>query len=199
MRKTWIYGLVLGATIAAALSTPVFAEEKDKEAAVRSLPGYVDFSALDAMGQEAKVEVNLRDPMLGLVSKFVGNDEPDLRSLLASLKLVRVRVYNITPETAKQLMEAGSTTAAKLDKQGWERVVRVRDEGEHVDVYFKPSSKAEWIDGVLVIALGDDDNEAAFVNIVGTIRPEDVARISDELNIEGLDRVRVENKTRVKN
>jgi len=133
--------------------------------------------------------------MLGLVSKFIGEDEPELRSLLASLKLVRVRVYAITAESESRLLDAGSKTARTLDKQGWERVVRVRDEGDNVDVYFKPSSQAEWIDGALVIAFGEDD-EAVFVNIVGTIKPEDVSRLSEHMDIDGLDRVRVETRTR---
>ncbi|HEU4364289.1 MAG TPA: DUF4252 domain-containing protein [Candidatus Krumholzibacteria bacterium] len=174
------------------------AEEKtsqDREAALRSQPGYVDFSMLDKLGQEAKVEVNLRDPMLGLVGKFIGEDDPELKDLLAGLKLVRVRVYAVTPETIEKLLAAGSEASLRLDRDGWERIVRVRDEGEHVDVYFKPSRNTEWIEGVLVIAVGEDD-EAAFVNIVGTIRPEDVSRIGDHLDIDGMDKVRIEKKIR---
>ncbi len=168
-------------------------DEKDRDAAMRSHPGYVDFSLLDRLGQEPKVEVNLRDPMLGLVGKFIGEEDPELKNLLASLKLVRVRVYTVTPGNVKGLLAAGSETSKRLDRDGWERVVRVREEEELVDVYFKPAKNAEWIEGVLVIAVGEDD-EAAFVNIVGTIRPEDVARIGEHLDIEGMDRVRIEKK-----
>jgi hypothetical protein len=168
---------------------------KDKEAALKSEPGYVDFSMLDRLGQEAKVEVNLRDPMLGLVSKFISEDDPELRDLIAGLKLVRVRVYDAAAAGMDKLLAAGSEATRQLDADGWERIVRVREDGEHVDVYFKPSKNAEWIEGVLVIALEAGD-EAAFVNIVGTIRPEDVARLGDHMDIDGLDRVRVEKKIR---
>jgi hypothetical protein len=197
MRKT-LHTVLVAAALLAAASLAGAADDKaagNKEAALRAQPGYVDFSMLDKLGEEAKVEVNLRDPMLGLVGKFISEEDPELRDLISNLKLVRVRVYRITPETIERLFAVGSETATRLDKEGWERIVRVRDEGEHVDVYFKPSSNAEWIDGVLVIALGDDD-EAAFVNIVGTIRPEDVSRIGDHLEIEGMNRVRVEQKVR---
>ncbi|HEX5133468.1 MAG TPA: DUF4252 domain-containing protein [Candidatus Krumholzibacteria bacterium] len=185
------FALVL---LLAAAASPVIAAE-DKEAALRTEPGYVDFTALDKLGQDAKVEVNLRNPMLGLVGKFIGEDDPELKSLIASLKLVRVRVYAVTPETITKLLAAGSDTAKHLDASGWERIVRVREDNQHVDVYFRPSKNAEWIDGVLVIAVGDDD-EAAFVNIVGTIRPEDVAKIGDHLDIDGLDKIQVESKIR---
>lgn len=188
-----MHSVFIAAALAAAASVAVGAAEKgtkDKEAAIRSQPGYVDLSVLDKLGQEAKIEVNLRDPMLSLVGKFIGEDDPELKDLIAGLKLVRVRVYTITPETVEKLLAVGSETSLRLDRDGWERIVRVRDEGEHVDVYFKPSSNTEWIEGVLVISVGED-NEAAFVNIVGTIRPEDVARIGDHLDIDGMDKVRI--------
>jgi hypothetical protein len=172
----------------------------DDSASFKSLPGYVDFAPLEKITQEAKVEVNLKSPMLGLVSKFVGHDDPELRDMLANLKLVRVRVYDLTPEIEKQFLSAGSETTTRLDKNGWERVVRVREDNERVDIYFKPSSKSEWIEGVLIIAV---DEEAAFINIVGTIRPEDVARIGQHFDIGGINhsdgtRIRVESKQKTK-
>lgn len=197
MRNT-LHTVIIAAALLGAVTLPAGAQKKaapqDKEAALRAQPGYVDFSMLDKLGQEAKVEVNLRDPMLGLVGKFISEDDAELRDLIKSLKLVRVRVYNITRANMESLMALGSETAAKLDKDGWERIVRVRDEEDHVDVYFKPSGNAEWIDGVLVIAMGDDD-EAAFVNIVGTIRPEDVAKIGDHFDVDGMDKIKIESKS----
>ena len=164
------------------------------------MPGYVDFAPLEKITQEAKVEVNLKSPMLGLVSKFMGQEDPELRAMLANLKLVRVRVYDLTPEIEKEFLAAGSETTKRLDKAGWERVVRVREDGDRVDVYFKPSAKAEWIEGVLIIAV---DSEAAFVNIVGQIRPEDVGKIGEHFDIDGIDsgdgtRIKVESKTKTK-
>lgn len=192
--------VALAVLAAALLASTAHADADDK--AFASMPGYVDFAALAKIPDEAKVEVNLKSPMLGLVSKFVGHDDPDLRDMLANLKLVRVRVYDITPEIEKAFISAGSETTSRLDKNGWERIVRVRDDGERVDVYFKPSTKAEWIEGVLIIAL---DNEAAFINIVGQIRPEDVGRIGEHFDIDefGVDakgdtKIKVESKQKIK-
>jgi hypothetical protein len=182
------------------LAGAAHADADDKSFA--SMPGYVDFAALAKIGEEAKVEVNLKSPMLGLVSKFVGDDDPELREMLANLTLVRVRVYNLTPAIEKEFLTAGTETIRRLDKSGWERIVRVRDEGEHVDIYFKPSSNAEWIEGVLIIAV---DNEAVFVNIVGQIRPEDVGRIGEHFDIDefGVDskgdtKIKIESKQKTK-
>lgn len=157
------------------------ADADDKSFA--SLPGYVDFAAFEQISDEAKVEVNLKSPMLGFVAKFAGDEDPELRDMLANLKLVRVRIYDLTPELEREFLSAGSATTTRLDQSGWERIVRVREDNERVDIYFKPSSNAEWIDGVLIIAV---DDEAAFVNIVGTIRPEDVGRIGEHFDIDDI-------------
>lgn len=167
-----------------------------------SMPGYVDFAPFDKIGDDAKVEVNLKGPMLGLLSKFAAYDDPELGDILSNLKLVRVRVYDLTPEIAKEFLSAGSATTTRLDKNGWERSVRVRDENERVDIYFKPSGNAEWIDGVLIIAV---DEEATFVNIVGTIRPEDVSRLSEHFDIGDIEidsddgtKIKVESKSKAR-
>jgi hypothetical protein len=195
--------VALGLAAALSIASLAHADAADKakaaEKEIASLPGYVDFAPLERITQEAKVEVNLRNPMLSLVSKMVGHEEPELREMLANLKLVRVRVYELTPYVEQEFISAGSETTTRLDKAGWERVARVRDRDERVDIYFKPSSNAEFIDGVLVIAL---DDEATFVNIVGTIRPEDVGRISEHFDIgvdsDGDAKIKVESKIKTK-
>jgi hypothetical protein len=194
--------IALALVVALSIAGPgaVRAEADADDKAFASMPGYVDFAPLDKITQEAKVEVNLKSPMLGLVSKFMGDEDAELRDVFANLKLVRVRVYDLTPEIEKEFLAAGSETTKRLDKEGWERIVRVREDGDRVDVYFKPSAKAEWIDGVLIIAV---DEEAAFINIVGQIRPEDVGKIGAHFDIDGINsgdgtRIKVESKTKTK-
>jgi hypothetical protein len=159
----------------------------ETEAELKKMPGYVEFAALSILeGQEAKVEVYLKDPMLNLVAKFVKEEDPELFDVLKKLKLVRVQIFDVTPELAGEISKATSTTAKQLDDKGWERIVRVRDEDEHVDVYLKPSADYEILEGIVVMVVGEDD-EAIFVNIVGTIDPADIDKLGTHFDIDGLE------------
>lgn len=167
------------------LASPVLADADKDE--YKKHPGYVDFEALaDLNDEEAKVEVYLREPLIKLISSFMKEEDPELFDILRKLKLVRVQVFDVDSKTAQRFSEKSSATAKRLDSKGWERIVRVREDGEHIDVYLKPSEDYEWIQGIVIMVIGNDD-EAVFVNIVGDIRPEDISRLGEHFDIDELD------------
>ena len=72
-------------------------------------------------------------------------------------------------------------------KQGWERVVTVRQKDDDVVVYLKTRGD-EAVEGI-VVTLIEHNSEAVLVNIVGDLRPEKIAVIGERLNIEPLKKV----------
>jgi hypothetical protein len=175
-------------------ATTAVAKDRKKTSDYTKHPGYVDFDALEIFGDvEPKIEVYLREQMLALVAKFLENEDPELYDLLMKLKLVRVQVFDIDHDMAGKFENQSAKTVKVLDKEGWERVVRVREDDESVFVYIKPSENYEWIQGVVVLAM-EDYEEAVFVNIVGDIKPEDVHRLGEHFDVEELDSIRYEVK-----
>ncbi len=177
-------GIVLAVALGClVLAAPALA---DTDAELKKMPGYVEFNALTTFkGQEAKLEVYLKDPMLELVSRFVKGDDPELYAILAELKLVRVLVFDVTAEQAREVANVSSDTAKELDRKGWERIVRVREDNERIDVYLKPSKNYELIEGIVIMVV-DDEDEAIFVNIVGNIHPDDIGKLGEHFDIDGL-------------
>ncbi len=188
MRIRTIITSVLCVFLVLAVSTA--ADAKKKKTDYTKHPGYVDFQSLDAFAKEAKIEVNLNHNMIKLISGFLKEEDPDLYDMMINLQLVRIQVFARTSRIEETFSALAAQTAEALDKKDWERIVRVSEDDEEIYVYVKPSEDYEWIQGLVVLAMEDD--EAVFVNIVGDIKPEDVSRIGTHFNVEELDSIRYE-------
>ena len=175
-----------------AVAATAAAKDKKKAQDYTKHPGYVDFNALEIFGdQEPTIEVYLRKPILDLLRKFFKDEDPELYHIFGRLQLVRVQVFDVTHDLAVKFDAQSAKTVKELDKRGWERVVRVNDEGQRVFVYLKPSDDYEWIQGIVVIAV-EDMEEAVFVNIVGDIHPDDISRLGGHFGVDELDSIRYE-------
>jgi len=192
-------GRNIAALLGAAVVLAAVAAGAQTKEAIEKHPGYVDFSGAKLFeGKEAKVEVYLREPLINLVSGFVKHEDEELYDVLSRLKLVRVLVYDADAISDDQFLAATRETAQRLDKAGWERIVRVREDDERADIYVKASKDYSVIEGIVVMA-HDDDDEVVFVNIVGSINPEEIGRLGQHFDIEGLDSVHIESKHKTRN
>lgn len=152
---------------------------------VQNHPGYVDFSILQFLsGQAAKVEVNLKSPLLAMMAQLIRTEDTETAALVSQLQRVTVQVFPTEEHDINQIADAMALTADELDNRAWDRVVRVRDNSDHVDVYFKLSDDATLIHGITIMAAGA--HETVFVNIVGDIDADDIAALGQRFNIEHL-------------
>lgn len=154
----------------------------------KSEPGYVEFGNLSQFDSgDRVVEVMIDEKYLKMVSKFTGDDEPELSTLISGLKLIKVNTFGITEENRKGLKSKMDDVAKKLQNSNWDMLVKVRDKKENVNV-FVHSPDGEVINGLVVLAFQDDD-EAVFVNIVGNIDMNEIGKLTKKFDIPGLDEI----------
>lgn len=160
-------------------------------------PGYVDFGDFKELSDvEETVEVFIRGPLLRFVSKATRNEDPNLADLLDGLLLIRVHVFEVTPDNEKQVADVIKSISKKLEGKKWERMVRVRKQNEKAEI-FTQFGKNDELTGLVVLGYEDRD-EAVFVNIVGRIDPEQLGKLSGKFNIPTLDSVEIEYKDKKK-
>lgn len=161
---------------------------------VRADPGYLDLTSVeDWFDSEPWLEVNIKGALLSLITEASkAEDDPELTSILSKLKAIEVRGYPLRHAMFEDIDRRTGLLAKRLEGQGWETVVRVRENEERVNVYLKSDGKT--IAGLVVMVLDpSEDNGAIFVNIVGDIDPQQIGRIGQKFNIDPLSDIRGSN------
>jgi hypothetical protein len=175
--KRFIPCIIGAAIVCAAASLPALADQL--------LPGQVDFGSFSPPKNGGQfVEVNVPAVLINLASQIVGKDEPDVAKLLAGLKLVKVTVIGLDDENRGDLENRAKKIRQDLSGEGWERVVTVQEKGQDVSVYLKMDDKAA-VQGLAAVVL-DGKDQAVFVNVVGDIKPEQLAMLGDKFHIDPL-------------
>ena len=170
------------------ITIQAFAQKKDYS----NEPGYVDFGNLSQFDSgERVVEVKIDEKYLRMVSKFTGDDEPELSALIDGLKLIKVNTFGVTETNNKDIMTKMNAIGGKLENDNWDILVKVRDKSEFVNV-FVHSPDGDIINGLVVMAI-DEDDEAVFVNIVGHIDLEKIGELTRKFDLPGLDEIIDEN------
>ena len=155
-------------------------------------PGYVDFEKMGIFGgTEATIEVILKGSILNLVREATREEDPDLSDMIDNIKFIHVQVFPVDELDLTALENKIERAAKKLEKDGWEVVVRVRDkkEDEQVYLYILPTKSDQIISGLVVMVISQDE-EAVFINVVGDLDPAQIGKLGDTFNIdhlEGLD------------
>lgn len=152
--------------------------------------GEVDFGKSFGLRKDAGVvEINLKRTMMCLAAMIVEDREPEAASLLRSMQLVRVNVIGLTDRNRNVIGKGLEAVRGQLSKEGWDRVVTAPEKnGEDVGVYMKTKGN-EVLEGLVVMMTDGNKKKVVLVNLVGDIKPEQIATVGRALDIEPLRKV----------
>lgn len=155
-----------------------------------SSPGEVDFGKLGEPDKGGKyIEINLGRNLISLAARLVDKHEPEAAKLLRSVQLLRVNVVGLSDDNRADAEKRVRGIRSQLDKLGWERIVTVQEQnGEDVGIYIKARAD-EALEGIVITVIDGRKKEAVFVNIVGDIKPEQIAALGEALNIDPLKKI----------
>ncbi len=152
---------------------------------VENHPGFVDFSTLTAIAAtEPSVEISLKAPLLNMITNLIRNEDEEAADFISKLLRVTVNVFKSDAIDVDEIAASMSTMADELDAEGWERVVRVREDSDHVDIYFKLAEAADVIHGIAIMVAGS--GETVLVNIVGDISTDDISALGRRFELDEL-------------
>lgn len=173
----WMIGTV---TLCAAATFAIGAD--------KMLPGQVDLGTFSPpKGEGEFVEVNVPASLIALAARLVEREEPEVAKLLDGLKLVRVNVIGLDEENRAGLQERARKIRNNLAAKGWERIVTVQQKDQNVGIYLKMADKGA-VQGLVAVVL-DGKAHAVFANVVGDIRPEQLAMLGEKFHIDPLKQI----------
>jgi hypothetical protein len=150
--------------------------------ATASAQGYFSFDSIPGLG-EPNVQIDLPPALLSFVNEAAKGAEPEIANALAGVQNVRVRVYEDVGDNMAAVNKFVEDTSATLERDGWLSAVRVRQDGENVRVYMKPTTNAAappgTLDGLTVMVTDDTGDEAVFINIAGAIQPAELGKLAN--------------------
>ena len=163
---------------------------------VSRLPGFVDGAAFCALaGEDSEiVEVHLGPSLLAALAKGAAESREGA-TLLSGLRSISACVVDLE-EDADRTAKASKLVAdaeARLARQGWERLARVREKGERVNVFVL--SDGDVIRGLTILVLDRDEGETVFVNLAGTIDLAKIGELAGTLEVPGLEELKEGGKT----
>jgi hypothetical protein len=163
----------------------LYAQSRD----VTKEPGYVDFGDLAKFEKSTGVtEVILDEDLLSVLAEISNEEDPNIMEILKGLKLVKANVFELKEGNKAELEAKVNSIDSKLMNSNWKRIVRTRSDDEIANVYIKQNNNKQIVG--LVVTSVDDDDEAAFVNIVGTIDLATIGKLGKQFNIPQLEGVK---------
>lgn len=190
--------LIFTATFLAMLLGPINYTLADKATPEKTKKkGLIPFD--HPQNPEAKVEVNLTDKLINLVTKSM-NSAPEVKEIVEMLDGIYVRTYDspiITHGTNGTMLV--EYYQEKLKKEKWEVFVKIKEANEMVEVSLLYDEDVAY--GIFAIVVADKPEkrkEVTFVNIVGKIATERISDLLGNLSNFGTTDIDLGDKLKVK-
>ncbi|MEM7360873.1 MAG: DUF4252 domain-containing protein [Pseudomonadota bacterium] len=152
---------------------------------IKSNPGYVKLVLPSSNSASAQVAVDLGPngvrPIRWFIQRIADDPERNLElperlfmGVLDELQGVQLRVYEV--QGNREIFEqAINKSAAALTQQGWETLVKVRENNERVVIM--QSVDQDQIAGISLLVSTPEN--AVFTNLMGPFNPESLAEIAN--------------------
>ncbi len=136
-------------------------------------PGYIDLEKIKIPESAGEItDISLGPAMLRMFKSF-GDDEK-MSGEMNGLLSIRVKSFEINSELTKKIESIINEIQAKLDKEKWEQLIRVKDRDERTIISMKYEKDRPV--GLLIMSY-KPLREVTFANIVGYIDIEKIARM----------------------
>lgn len=187
MKKSFISAVLAVAFLGAV--APATGQEALTPEELRKQPGYVEFGDVWRWSDgDEEVEIELTQPLLGVVGAFVSDEDPELAKLIMDLHLVRVNSFSFRRDSDEEVRGLIDDLAGQLTGDTWENIIKVRERGGRVNVFVRMDGDGRTAAGTFLSGLTvlvHERGQATFVNVVGRFRLEDIARVGRHFDIPG--------------
>lgn len=138
--------------------------------------------------KEPTIEVDLGPEMLRILGDAAKAEDPQAGLALEGVTNVRFRMYEEIDEDMQDVLKFVDATATRLQADGWQAVVRIRDGSDLIRVYMKPGSAGKLAGVAFMMTSGDGSDgsgEAMFINVAGAFEPAQLGHLASINGITG--------------
>jgi len=151
--------------------------------AVTSDPGYVDLNRFaEALDMRPNIEVTIQGALLDMVSNRAQREDDTAGRLMRNLRSIQVRGFPTENATLSDYDDTLSRFADELLNEGWDRVMHVREDDQNVSLFMRYND--DQVAGLTMMVSDPSDERLLFINIVGSIQPEDLDTLMGGSGIE---------------